>query len=82
MVCPDSTVTEPGTVTFALLSESSTGVFAGAAADNTMVQAALPAVLNVSEVQLKRLRLTAAGAVRPICAVRTTPFRLAVTVAV
>jgi hypothetical protein len=80
LLCPENTVTEPGTVTLALLSERLTVVFEVAAAAKDTVQVALPAVVKLVGAQVKIE--SPAGATRLSGAVRVTPLSATVTVAV
>jgi hypothetical protein len=80
LLCPVSTVTEPGTVTLALPSERPTVVFEVAAEANDTVQVAVPAAVKLLGAQVKFE--SPAGAIKFTWAVRETPFKLAVTVAV
>ena len=82
VLCPVSTVTEPGVVTFALASDRLTVVFEVAAAASDTVQVAVPAVVKLLGAQVKFESAAGAGATRLTWAVRVTPLRLAVTVAV
>lgn len=82
VLCPVRTVTEPGTETLPLLSESVTVALVAAAAVKLTVQVALPAALKVFGEQERELSALGAGAAKPICVLRVTPFKLAVTVAV
>jgi hypothetical protein len=79
-LCPDKTVTEPGTVTCELLSANPTMVLDATADTRVAVQVAVPAALKVvgAHVRLDRPE----GATKFTWAVRETPFKLAVTVTV
>ncbi len=82
LLCPAPTVTDPGTLTFALLSERATTDPKTLAAERVTVQVAVPALLNVFGEQPNELKAAGAGATRFTDAVRVTPLRLAVTIAV
>ena len=80
LLCPADTVTDAGTVTFALPSDTVTSVLAATADTNVTVHVALPAALKLFGAQLSPD--SPAGATRLTCVVRATPFKFAVTVAV
>lgn len=82
LLCPAGTVTDPGTTTFVLLSDSATTALLTATAVRVTVQTDWPALLNAVSVQDNPLKAAGGGAMRFTCAVRCTPFRAAVTVAV
>jgi hypothetical protein len=82
LVCPLRTVTLPWTVTCALPSDRVTLVFDDAAAVSATVQVDVPAALKELGEQLSVLSAAGAGATRVMFAVRFTPFKVPVTVAV
>jgi hypothetical protein len=78
--CPLSTVTDAGTLTFALPSDIATNTLPAAVPASVTVQVALPAALNIFGAQLRPDN--PAGAARLTDAVRLTPFIDAETVTV
>jgi len=79
VVAPAATVTEVGTVSAALLSETATlEPPVGAAWDNVTVQVALPPEMTVAGVHCKVVTVT--GGVTVTSEVAEPPFREAVTV--
>jgi hypothetical protein len=82
LLCPDRTVTELGVVMLALLSETPTVAFAAAGAVSDTVQVVLPAALKLFGEHESELNTLGVGGTRPTEAVRVTPLRLAVMVAV
>ena len=56
--------------------------FDAAGPDSEPVHSALPDAAKLFGEQERELRTLGAGAAKPICAVRVTPFKLAETVAV
>ena len=81
-LCPASTVTEPGVVTFELFSEIATTALVAAAAAKLTVQVEDPAALNAFGEHDRELSTLGAGAAKPIEVERVTPFSTAVIVAV
>ena len=80
VVAAAATVTEAGTVSVALLSESVTAVPPmGAALERVMVQVLVPLEFRLVGEQAREERVT--GATRLMVAVLETPLRVAVTVA-